>query len=49
MTIEEVGVKYGETWDTEQLMADFTVEGFGYGYVVARRRGTDQRGSLGCC
>lgn len=46
MTINEIQNKYGQTWTTEQLQADFNVEGFCFGYVVARLKESGVRGSL---
>ena len=36
----------GQTWTTEQLRADFAVEGFAAPFVVVRRRSDGVRGSL---
>jgi hypothetical protein len=36
----------GQTWDTDALQRDFTVEGFMAPFVVVRRKSDGQRGSL---
>lgn len=36
----------GETWTTEELQRDFTVEGFSAPFVVVRRKSDGQRGTL---
>ena len=36
----------GPIWDTEQLQTEFTVEGFAAPFVVVRRKGDGQRGTL---
>lgn len=36
----------GQTWDTTQLQADFTVEGFSAPFVVVRRKSDGVRGTL---
>lgn len=36
----------GETWTTEELQRDFTVEGFAAPFVVVRRKSDGVRGSL---
>ena len=36
----------GETWDTEALQRDFTVEGFSAPFVVVRRKSDGVRGTL---
>jgi hypothetical protein len=36
----------GQTWDTDTLQRDFTVEGFMAPFVVVRRKSDGQRGSL---
>ena len=36
----------GQTWDTEQLAAEFDVLGFLAPFVVARNRKTGRKGSL---
>ena len=38
--------KTDQAWTTDELVRDFTVEGFGYGHVVVRRRSDGVRGSL---
>jgi hypothetical protein len=35
-----------DTWTTEELTRDFTVEGFAAPFVVVRRKADGQRGSL---
>ena len=35
-----------QTWDTDQLRADFEVLGFAAPFVVVRRRSDNKRGSL---
>lgn len=37
---------HGETWDTERLQEDFTVESFMAPYVVVRRKSDGVRGTL---
>lgn len=36
----------GQTWDTQQLQDDFTVEGFIAPFVVVRRKSDGVRGTL---
>ena len=36
----------GPVWDTDQMVAEFAVEGFAAPYVVVRRRSDNQRGTL---
>lgn len=36
----------GQTWDTQQLQEDFTVEGFLAPFVVVRRKADGVRGTL---
>lgn len=36
----------GETWTTEELQRDFSVEGFSAPFVVVRRKSDGQRGTL---
>ena len=38
---------FGETWDTSQLQASYSVEGFVGGLVVVTRKSDGKRGSLG--
>jgi len=44
--IEILSELYGETWTTDELTRDFTVEGFCAGHVVCTRKSDGQRGSL---
>ena len=46
MTRKEIEKQYGQAWDTTELQEDFSVEGFGYGLCVVKRRADGQRGSL---
>jgi hypothetical protein len=43
---EALEAKHGQVWDTQQLRADFNVEGFMAPYVIVRRKTDGQRGSL---
>ena len=43
---EALEKQYGQIWDTQQLAADFEVEGFLAPFVVARRKVDGVRGSL---
>lgn len=43
---EALEALYGRVWTTEELSRDFTVEGFLAPFVVVRRKGDEQRGSL---
>ena len=43
---EALEVKYGETWDTEQLAKDFEVIGFMAPLVVVKRKSDGKKGSL---
>ena len=43
---EDLELKYGQVWDTQQLTADFTAEGFMAPYVVATRKSDGVKGSL---
>ena len=36
----------GQTWTTEELQRDFEVKGFGFGWVIVRRKSDGFRGSL---
>lgn len=38
--------QHGQVWDTDQLLADFEVIGFGYGLCVVRRKSDGVKGSL---
>lgn len=38
--------KYGQVWDTDQLRADFSIEGFLAPYVVVFRKADQVRGTL---
>lgn len=37
---------YGQTWDTQELQRDFTVEEFRAPFVVVRRKADGVRGSM---
>lgn len=38
--------KYGQVWSTEELTSDFSVIGFLAPFVLVKRRGDNQEGSL---
>ena len=38
--------RYGKVWDAEELRSDFEVLGFMAPFVVVKRRGDHQKGSL---
>jgi hypothetical protein len=38
--------EYGEVWDTGELTAGFTVEGFAAPFIVATRKSDGKRGTL---
>lgn len=42
----ELEAKYGKVWSTDELSAEFSVEGFMAPFVVARRKADGARGSL---
>jgi len=42
----ELGARYGQLWDTQELQRDFSVEGFGAPCVVVVRKSDGVRGSL---
>jgi len=42
----ELSAKYGQLWDTSEMQADFSVEGFGAPFVVVVRKSDGVRGSL---
>jgi len=42
----ELSAKYGEVWDTSEMSALYTVEGFMAPYVVAVRKADNVRGTL---
>lgn len=46
MNREELEKQYGRVWDTNELQADYTVEGFGAPIVVVTRKADGVRGSL---
>ena len=46
MDKKELEETYGKLWDTKEVQEDFTVEGFGYGLCVVRRKSDNVRGSL---
>jgi len=43
---EALEAEYGQVWDTQQLTADFAVEGFLAPFVIVRRKADGVRGSL---
>lgn len=43
---KELEQKYGEVWNTAEMLGAYDVEGFGGGYAVVRRKSDGQRGSL---
>ena len=38
--------EYGQVWDTEELTAEFTVEGFAAPFIAATRKSDGKRGTL---
>ena len=42
----ELGEKYGQLWDTKEMSAAYSVEGFMAPYVVVRRKSDGVRGTL---
>ena len=42
----DLEARYGQVWDTEQLVKDFEVIGFLAPYVAVRRRSDGRKGSL---
>jgi len=46
MERRQLEMKYGQVWDTQQLSADFEVEGFMAPLVVVRRKSDNARGSM---
>ena len=43
---EDLEAKYGQVWDTDQLVEDFEAIGFMAPLVVVRRRSDGKKGSL---
>lgn len=43
---EALEAEHGQVWDTTELQADFSVEGFGAPFVVVTRKADGARGSL---
>jgi hypothetical protein len=43
---EALEAKYGEVWDTDELIRDFEALGFMAPLIVVRRRSDGQKGSL---
>lgn len=43
---EDLEAKYGQVWDTDQLIEDFEAIGFMAPLVVVRRRSDGKKGSL---
>ena len=43
---EDLEFKYGQVWDTDQLITDFTVIGFMSPYVLVRRCKDGREGTL---
>ena len=43
---EALAAKYGQVWSTDELRAEFEVEGFMAPFCVVRRRSDGARGSL---
>jgi len=43
---EALAARYGQTWDTRQLTAEFEVLGFMAPYVVVQRKSDRRKGSL---
>jgi len=43
---EELGARYGQLWDTQELQADYSVEGFMAPFVVVLRKADDVKGTL---
>lgn len=37
---------HGQVWDTDQLTADYTVDGFAAPFVIVRRKSDGKKGSL---
>lgn len=46
ITRSKLEAEYGQVWDTDQLCADFKVDGFGAPFVVVTRKSDGVRGSL---
>ena len=42
----ELEAKYGQCWDTQELQADFSVQGFMAPFVVVSRKADGVRGTL---
>mgnify|MGYP003641442182 CR=1 FL=1 len=43
---QELEEKYGDVWDTQEMSAEFVVQGFGAPYVVVTRKSDGVKGSL---
>lgn len=43
---EALEAEHGQVWNTSQMSADFSVQGFQAPYVVVRRKSDEQLGSL---
>ena len=42
----ELEARYGQVWNTEELSADFDVQGFMAPFVVVRRKSDNKKGTL---
>ena len=42
----ELEAKYGQSWDTQELQADYSVQGFMAPFVVVSRKADGVRGTL---
>jgi hypothetical protein len=45
----ELELQYGKVWDTSELGADFTVQGFLAPFVVVTQKATRKKGTLEFC